>query len=101
MMKRQPGGARTGRKRRHAGGESTHAVDGLRVRYWLKGRDLVLLDDVQWADWDQQGRLLVATRAGLLQVRRVGRGLSQTLFEEDLSALRPNPSPAPAWAASW
>lgn len=46
------------------------AVDGLRILYSLESEGgLELLDDVQWADWDRKGQLLVATRAGKLQVR--------------------------------
>jgi hypothetical protein len=57
------------------------------------------LDDVQWADWDERGRLLVATRCGKLQVREL-RGLTcDVVFEHDLAPLAPDPTPAPAWAA--
>src|SRR5262245_10004393 len=66
MHKRQPGGEGVLRVESlgWAGGEFgvDQAVDGLRVSYWLELRDDVRpLDDVQWADWDRDGRLLVAT----------------------------------------
>jgi hypothetical protein len=106
MQKRQPGGQRllcvesTG----HAGGEfgTEQAVDGLRVRYSLEadGR-LTLLDDLQWADWDRDGRLLVATRTGQLEVRIFGSGAEQTVFKENLALLDPKPIPAPDWAQRW
>jgi hypothetical protein len=63
--------------------------------------DLSPLDDLQWADWDREGQLLVATRCGKLQVRNLDRNGFKTVFEEDLSLLEPNPAPAPAWARRW
>jgi len=87
-----------------AGGEFglEQAVDGLRVRYSLESNgDLELFDDLQWADWSREGNLLVATRAGQLQVRRVNGGRSDIISEVDLSCLEPNPAPAPSWAQQW
>ena len=84
-----------------AGGEFgvDQAVDGLRVRYSLESEgNLEPLDDLQWADWDQEGRLLIATRSGRLQIRNMTADCSDTLFEEDLSILEPNRTSAPAWA---
>jgi hypothetical protein len=106
MRKRQPAGGRVllvesvGR----AGGEfgGAQAVDGLAVSYSLEtDGDLVMLDDLQWADWDRDGRLLVATRSGRLQVRRVDAEGFGIEFEEDLSALEPDPAEAPEWAQHW
>jgi hypothetical protein len=106
MQKRQPGGHRllcvesTG----HAGGEfgKDQAVDGLRVRYFLEadGQE-TCLDDIQWADWDRGGRLLVATRTGKLQVRMLASGSAQTVFEENLALLEPKGVPPPDWAQHW
>ena len=106
MQKRQPGGNRLlcVESLGWAGGEFgvAQAVDGLRVRYWLESNgSLELLDDLQWADWDRKGQLLAATRTGRLQVRKLQADGSKTLFEEDLSLLDPNPTPAPAWAPHW
>ena len=106
MQRRQPGGHRLLHVESigHAGGEFgiEQAVDGLRVQYSIEADgQLTLLDDVQWADWDQHGRLLVATRSGNLQVRTVSSGKTQILFEEDLASLAPNPVPAPDWAQHW
>jgi hypothetical protein len=87
-----------------AGGEFgvAQAVDGLRVLYSLESdASLELLDDVQWADWDRDGKLLVATRCGKLQVRDVDADGCGILFEEDLSVFEPAPGPAPAWAQRW
>lgn len=78
------------------------AVDGLRVRYSLEfNGDLELPDDLQWADWSREGRLLVATRSGKIQVRSLEGARSMIEFEEDLSQLTPSPTPAPQWAQAW
>ncbi|MEO0538328.1 MAG: hypothetical protein AAF215_31260 [Cyanobacteria bacterium P01_A01_bin.123] len=106
LQKRQPGGQcllcveSLGR----AGGEFgvNQAVDGLSICYSLGSNgDWVLLDDLQWADWDQNGQLLVATRCGKLQVRNLDAHGPTLLFEADLAPLEPNPTPAPAWAQQW
>ena len=77
-------------------------MDGLRVGYWLEANgEIKLLSDLQWADWDRDGHLLVATRSGKLQVRNLEADGSEVLFEEDLSLSEPNPTPAPAWAQQW
>lgn len=78
------------------------AVDGLRVSYSLESNgDLELLDELQWADWNREGQLLVATRAGQLQVRGLDGGRFDILSEVDLSGLEPDPTPAPSWAQRW
>jgi hypothetical protein len=58
-----------------------------------------LLDDVQWADWSADGRLLVATRGGRLQCRTPD-GLDVS-WEQDLAGLAPDPVPPPAEARRW
>lgn len=81
-----------------AGGEfaAGQAVDGLRVLYSLEvNGGLEILDDLQWADWDQQGRLLVATRSGQLQIRRLSGKEFSIEFDVDLCQFRPEPSPSP------
>jgi hypothetical protein len=57
------------------------------------------LDDVQWADWSRDGRLLVATTQGRLQIRD-GASLEVT-WEEDLAVMEPDPQPPPAEAGTW
>jgi hypothetical protein len=84
-----------------AGGEFgvAQSVDGMRVTYALeRGGQVEPLPDVQWADWDARGRLLVATRQGALQVRGEGGAV---LEEHDLASLRPDPRPPPSWAGEW
>jgi hypothetical protein len=73
------------------------------IRYALeRAGEVRLLSDVQWADWDAEGRLLVATRDGRLQIRDVaGEGPGTVLSEHDLAALHPDPSPPPPDAEHW
>ena len=61
----------------------------------------VSLDDVQWADWDGEGRLLVATRDGRLQVREWARDRRAVRWEASLSDLAPAPTPPPREAVRW
>jgi hypothetical protein len=56
-----------------------------------------VLVDAQWADWTADGRLLVATTAGELQVRD---GVD-VVWRDDLAGLEPDPQPPPAEAARW
>ena len=106
IQKRQPGGNRVlcVESLGWAGGEFgvDQAVDGLRVSYSLKSESgSEALSDFQWADWDREGKLLVATRSGKLQVQRVDGDYPEVIFEEDLSHLEPNPIPAPSCAQRW
>jgi hypothetical protein len=106
MQRRQPGGKRMlyVESVGWAGGEFgiDQAVDGLRVRYSLESAgNLEPLDELQWADWDREGRLMVATRSGKLQAWNLDSDGPKILFEQDLSLLEPNPAPAPAWAQRW
>jgi hypothetical protein len=106
MRKRQPGGERVLHVESlgSAGGEFgvEQAIDGLRVGYAIEiGGELDVLDDVQWADWDATGRLLVATRDGRLQVRNFQGERPTITFETDLCAFAPDPRPAPDEARRW
>lgn len=106
IWKRQPGGDRMlcVESLGWAGGEFGvgQAVDGLRVSYSLEtDSGIQILDHLQWADWHDDGRLLVATRSGRLQIWRLDDSAYKILFEEDLSLLEPDPSPAPEWAMQW
>ena len=70
------------------------------VRYEHRSRDLTRhLDHVQWADWDAQGRLLVATDDGLLQIRDGSDGSVKWEANED--AFEPDPASLPAEASIW
>jgi hypothetical protein len=61
--------------------------------------DIEPLRDVQWADWASDGRLLVATRAGVLEVREEPSG--PPAWQQDLAPLRPDPVPPPVDADTW
>ena len=66
----------------------------------IRSHDLTQhLDHVQWADWDAQGRLLVATDEGRLQIRDGANGSVQ--WEADENAFEPDPAPPPAEASVW
>lgn len=106
MQKRQPGEERVlcVESLGWAGGEFgvKQAVDGLRVRYSLEADgEVQLMDHLQWADWDQEGRLLAATRSGKLQICNADHNGLEIVFEEDLSLCEPDPIAAPAWAQRW
>lgn len=59
------------------------------------------LEDVQWADWDAEGRLLVATNDGRIQVREHGSSGLPVRWEADLGRLTPDPAPPPETAQRW
>lgn len=102
IQKRQPGGDRLLCVECHGWAGGDQAVDGRYVRYWLETNNSIqALERIQWADWDREGRLLVATRSGKLQIWSLDGEGADLLFEEDLSILEPNPAPAPAWAKRW
>jgi len=62
---------------------------------------VVELPDVQWADWSSDGRLLVATTGGRLQVRAGDPRDLEVVWETDLAQLEPDPQPAPSEASRW
>jgi hypothetical protein len=67
----------------------------------VAGDDAVLrLEDAQWADWTSDGRLLVATRDGRLQIRDRSRHRAIT-FDADLATLTPAPVAPPDQAHLW
>jgi hypothetical protein len=66
-----------------------------------QGNEVWPLTDVQWADWDPTGRLLVATKLGQLQIRAIDGRAESILDEVDLSDFTPDPKPAPSEARRW
>lgn len=58
------------------------------------------LEDAQWAEWDERGRLLVATRAGELQIREIPTSPAPS-WRFDTALLTPAPAPPPAAAHRW
>jgi hypothetical protein len=63
--------------------------------------EVLRLADAQWADRDADGRLLVATTDGKLQVRDYSKRSLSVRSEVDLRALMPSPSPPPQEAHRW
>ncbi|PYM28392.1 MAG: hypothetical protein DMD80_12200 [Candidatus Rokuibacteriota bacterium] len=73
-------------------GESLYAIVENGRERWLEG--------VQWADWDAEGRLLIATEDGRLQIRD-GADAATVAWEHDLAGLTPAPAPPPEEARRW
>ncbi|MDH5372096.1 MAG: hypothetical protein OEX97_04040 [Acidimicrobiia bacterium] len=70
--------------------------------YHLKSNDeLAELAGVQWADWSADGRLLIATTTGTLEMHHVEGTHHEALWSHDLAGMTPNPQPAPRWASEW
>jgi hypothetical protein len=67
----------------------------------LDGRHPVELHDVQWCDWARDGRLLVATRAGRLEVRGAAGWLISDQTVADLADETPAPTAPPPTACAW
>lgn len=65
------------------------------------GDTVVELPDVQWADWSVDGRLLVATTDGRLQVRAGDPRALEVVWEADLTPFEPDPQPPPGEASKW
>ena len=78
-------------------------IEGVQLEYFLQDRpgDVVPLAEAAWADWDPQGRLLMATRDGELVVFECRGTQLSRVWSEDLRHQTPNPQPAPAWAGRW
>lgn len=67
----------------------------------IENGKLTPLEDAQWADWSADGRLLVATTDGKLQIRDYSGSATSAQSEMDLRSLTPNPSPPPHEAHQW
>jgi hypothetical protein len=72
------------------------------VTYTIRnGDESRRLDDVQWADWDGIGRLLVATTTGRLEVREDPWDATRVAWSIDLGDDRPAPAEPPPKARRW
>ncbi len=57
---------------------------------------------MQWADWNFEGKLIVATVEGKLQIRELqDLDNEKVTFEADPAPGKPDPQPAPDWAREW
>mgnify|MGYP001815638925 CR=1 FL=1 len=102
MMKPQPNGAATLQvEGSYAGFRTSPDLYEPACYSLTRKNDVDLLEDVQWADWDASGRMLIATVDGRLQAREYQEREHEVVFEHDLSGLTPEPVAAPAWAGEW
>ncbi|MBZ5578708.1 MAG: hypothetical protein LAP40_19270 [Acidobacteriia bacterium] len=78
-------------------------MEGVQLEYFLQERptDVTPMPEVVWADWDHQGRLLVATSEGRLEVHERHGSKRTRVWSEDLTDRTPDPQPAPEWASRW
>jgi hypothetical protein len=77
-------------------------ADDFEFGYDLRFDDTVVeLPDVQWADWSADGKLLVATTDGRLQVRAGDPRELEVVWEADLAPFEPDPQPPPREASRW
>ena len=100
VEKRQPGGGGLLRlEGRYAAFRAGEPGDGAPLYRLDQGDEIEILEDVQWAEWDQRGRLLTATSDGRLRICSSGDGSRVTVA--DLADLEPDPRPPPDWAVEW
>ena len=64
------------------------------------GQTMTTLDNVPWADWDHQGRL-VGVSDGQLVVMNPAAPNEDVVVLEDFNDQTPDPQPAPDWARQW
>jgi hypothetical protein len=78
-------------------------IEGVQMEYFLQdtAADVTPLPEAVWADWDYQGRLLMATRDGALEVSECHGTRMNRVWSENLGDRTPNPQPAPTWASRW
>ncbi len=65
-----------------------------------KTGEKVLLSDATWADFDQQGRLVLA-KEGKLFAATLDNGDLKLTELADFNGSKPDPQPAPDWAQKW
>ena len=102
LLRDQPGGSGVTLGLIHRGVDFRRpGMEGVHLEYFLQegSNQITPLPEIAWADWDAKGRLLVATTAGVLEVRDL-RG-SGPIWSVDLNGLNPDPQPAPEWAGRW
>ncbi len=85
------------------GYESGRSGGGFVFNFWVVKRGDILripIDADQWADWDQQGRL-VYVKNGCLYAGKIADTTIETQLLADFSAQKPEPVPPPEWAKTW
>jgi hypothetical protein len=88
----------------HAGVDFNRpGIEGVQVHYLREEADgrITPLPEAAWADWDERGRMLMATRAGAVCVVEARGDAWVETWSQDLRDLAPAPVEAPAWAQRW
>ncbi|HKX00012.1 MAG TPA: hypothetical protein VJN43_19880 [Bryobacteraceae bacterium] len=82
---------------------SRGGMEGVQVEYFLQQtpEDVTPVPEAAWADWDKNGRLLMATRDGELAVCRCHGTEIERIWSANLRERTPDPRPAPSWAGRW
>jgi hypothetical protein len=103
LRRPQPGADRVALLLVHGGHDfARHGVERADIRYLMeRDGNRSELADATWADWDANGRLLMATVDGELRIAELAPGGVKTVWSRDLSQLEPEPEPAPEWAQRW
>jgi len=104
LRRERPGGAGVKLGLIHRGVDFRRpGMEGVQLEYFLQDGpdDVTPLPDAVWADWDHQGRLLMATRDGKLEIFRCEGTTLERVWTEDLRGLTPDPQAAPGWAGRW
>jgi hypothetical protein len=89
----------------HVGHDSDQKQSGARNQFAYSisidgGKTEILLKGVNWADFDQQGRLVLA-KEGKLFAGTLANGDLQLIELSDFNDNKPDPQPAPDWAQKW
>jgi hypothetical protein len=88
----------------HTGVDFTRpGIEGVQLHYLRQENDgrITPLPEAAWADWDRQGRLLMATREGAVCVCEARGNAWAETWSQDLRDLVPTSVEAPAWAQRW
>ena len=106
VLKREQPGAGTGATLgliHHGVDFRRGGIEGVKLEYFLQDRpdDVTPMSEAVWADWDHEGRLLLATREGTLEVCQCHGTRLKRVWSGDFGEGTPDPRPAPPWASRW